>query len=95
MALLPEEVKRIANLARLPLSEEEIIPFTEKLSTILGMVEHMESADIAQVEPLSHPLDLHQRFRDDVVTVLDEREAFQRIAPAVLAGLYLVPIVKE
>ncbi|MBI5448247.1 MAG: Asp-tRNA(Asn)/Glu-tRNA(Gln) amidotransferase subunit GatC [Gammaproteobacteria bacterium] len=95
MALLPEEVRRIALLARFELKEEEIAPFTDKLSTILDMVEQMSNVDTSHVSPLSHPLDIHQRLREDVVTVFNSRELFQSIAPDVLAGLYLVPQVIE
>lgn len=95
MALSPEEVKKIAHLARLQFPENEIAPFTAKLSTIVDMIAQMENVDTSQIEPLSHPLDLQQRLRDDVVTIFNAREEFQRIAPEVLAGLYLVPQVIE
>lgn len=95
MALSAEEVKKIAHLARLQLNADEITPFTEKLSTILDMVAQMESVDTSNVAPLSHPLDIHQRLREDEVVIPNQRELFQSIAPLVLAGLYLVPQVIE
>ena len=49
----------------------------------------------AEIEPLAHPLELSARLRDDEVTETDQREVFQDIAPAVEAGLYLVPKVIE
>jgi aspartyl-tRNA(Asn)/glutamyl-tRNA(Gln) amidotransferase subunit C len=51
--------------------------------------------DTGGVEPMSHSQDLAQRLREDVVTELDQREAFQAIAPQVEQGLFLVPKVIE
>ena len=95
MALSPTEVEKIAHLAKLKFAVDELPALTEKLSTIVDMVAQMENVDTAQVEPVSHPLDLHQRLREDVVTVPNLRKSLQSIAPEVLAGLYLVPIVIE
>ncbi|OGT16361.1 MAG: asparaginyl/glutamyl-tRNA amidotransferase subunit C [Gammaproteobacteria bacterium RIFCSPLOWO2_02_FULL_38_11] len=95
MSLTFEEVKKIAFLARLHFKEEEIAPLTQKLSTIFDMVAQMESVNTSMIEPLSHPLDLHQRLREDEVSLENQRDLFQSIAPLVIAGLYLVPQVIE
>lgn len=95
MSLTPDEVKKIAQLARLNLSEEDIALYTSQLSKILEFIEHMNQADTQEIEPLAHPLNISQRLRPDTITESDERETFQRIAPLVEAGLYLVPKVIE
>lgn len=93
MSLTPQEIQKIAQLARLTLSENEVTLYTPQLSGILDFIEQMKKTDTSHVEPLAHPLDLNQRMRADTVTETDEREKFQKIAPQVEAGLYLVPKV--
>ncbi|WP_020648981.1 Asp-tRNA(Asn)/Glu-tRNA(Gln) amidotransferase subunit GatC [Solimonas variicoloris] len=95
MSLSPENVKQVAHLARLELPAEKIGPYAQQLSNILDLVGQLSGADTAGVEPMAHPLDMHQRLRADAVTEPDRREAFQAIAPEVDNGLYLVPKVIE
>jgi len=95
MSLKPEEVKKIAHLARLNLSESDIALYTPQLSSILDFVEHMSEIDTNTVEPLAHPLDLPQRLRSDAINEPNQRDLFQSIAPEVKVGLYLVPKVIE
>jgi aspartyl-tRNA(Asn)/glutamyl-tRNA(Gln) amidotransferase subunit C len=95
MSLTPEEVKKIAHLARLNLSETDIAYYTPQLSSILDFVAHMDEIDTATVEPLAHPLDLPQRLRPDTISEPNQRELFQSLAPEVKVGLYLVPKVIE
>jgi aspartyl-tRNA(Asn)/glutamyl-tRNA(Gln) amidotransferase subunit C len=95
MSLGPAEVKNIAHLARLAIDEDLIPEYARNLSGILDFVEQMNAVDTTGVEPMAHPLDASQRLRPDVVTEPDQREAFQAVAPATEAGLYLVPRVIE
>lgn len=95
MSLTPEQVKKIAHLARLNLTESEMALYGPQLSRILDFIEHMNQMDTSQVEPLAHPLDATQRLRADKVTEPNLRNKFQQIAPQVEAGLYLVPKVIE
>lgn len=95
MSLTPEDVRKIAHLARLNLSETDTTLYTPQLSGILLFIEQMNETDTANVAPLAHPLDVNQRLRKDAVTEPDLREKYQRIAPQVEAGLYLVPKVIE
>lgn len=95
MSLTPEDVRKIAHLARLNLSDDDIMVYTPQLSRILSLVEQLNQADTAQVEPLAHPLDVSQRLRPDSVTETNLRAKYQHIAPQVEAGLYLVPKVIE
>lgn len=95
MSLSLEEVRRIAMLARIEVTDAEIPSVQQKLNGILGMIAEMQSVDTAGIEPMSHALDLAQRLRPDTVTETDRRAAFQAVAPETEAGLYLVPKVIE
>ena len=93
MSLTADDVKKIAHLARLNMSEQDVALYLPQLSNILSLVEQMNQADTGHIEPLANPLDLSQRMRADSVTEINQRDAFQAIAPQVEAGLYLVPKV--
>jgi aspartyl-tRNA(Asn)/glutamyl-tRNA(Gln) amidotransferase subunit C len=99
MALNPQDVSRIAHLARLELSAAEQAQMLAQLNGFFGIVEQMSAVDTSGVEPLYTPLSAVQtvslRLRDDVVTEAVDRDANQRSAPAVEAGLFLVPQVIE
>lgn len=95
MSLTPDEVKKIAHLARLNFSADELSRFAPELSKILQFIEQMNAVDTSAIEPLAHPLDISQRLRPDTITESDLRDKFQVIAPQVEAGLYLVPKVIE
>lgn len=99
MALTPQDVSRIAHLARLELSDAEGRAMLAQLNDFFGIVEQMSAVDTRGVEPLYTPLSavqaVHLRLREDAVTEGDERAANQRSAPAVEDGLFLVPKVIE
>lgn len=95
MSLTSEEVNRIAWLARLAIDSDKVGAYAHDLSGILDFIEQMNAVDTAVVEPMAHPLDQSQRLRPDAVTEADQRAQFQAQAPAVEAGLYLVPKVIE
>ena len=97
MALTPQDVSRIAQLARLELQPAEQAAMQSQLNGFFGIVEQMSAVDTSGVEPLYTPLSAVQevtlRLREDAVTETDQREANQRSAPAVEDGLFLVPKV--
>jgi len=95
MSLEKAEVKRIAWLARLAIEEEDIPGYSRDLSDILALVEQINAIDTADIKPLSHPIEIKARLRQDVVTETNQRKKFQKIAPAVENGHYLVPRVIE
>ncbi len=99
MSLTPQDIGRIANLARLELSASESERLLVQTNDFFKIVEKMRAVDTTGVEPLAHPLDTIQeialRLRDDVVSEPNQREASQRSAPAVENGLFLVPKVIE
>jgi aspartyl-tRNA(Asn)/glutamyl-tRNA(Gln) amidotransferase subunit C len=93
MSIDVDEVKKIAKLAALDIKDEDIQSYADNLSNILGLVEQMSAVDTTGVTPMSHPFDVVQRLREDVVTEVDRRADFQAIAPKTEDGLYLVPKV--
>ena len=95
MALPKEEVEKIADLARIALTESEVTTYTQQLSDILSFVEQMNTVDTTGIIPMAHPLDAVARLREDVVSETNQRDHFQSIAPQVENGLYLVPKVIE
>lgn len=95
MSLSPEQIRQVAQLARLQLNPEQVEPYARQLSNILQMVDRLSSVDTANVAPMAHPLDMVQRLRPDVVSESDRRDDYQAIAPETQDGLYLVPKVIE
>jgi len=95
MSLTPAEVKSIARLARLAISEQDIPRYAKNLGRILDFVAQLDKVDTASVTPMAHPLDMPQRLRADTVTETDQRKLYQQNAPQVEAGLYIVPKVIE
>ena len=99
MSLTPEQLRRIASLARIDVAPAEAAVVAERLNRVLGLIDQLQAVDTRGIEPMSHALDAQlsvgQRLRPDAVTEGDQREAFQQVAPAVEAGLYLVPKVIE
>jgi len=95
MSLSIDDVKRIARLARIRVSEAEALDYQDKLNGIFGLIEAMQAVDTAGVTPMAHGQEVFQRLREDRAFEPDRREAFQAVAPQVEAGLYLVPKVIE
>lgn len=95
MSLEKSDVEKIAHLARLEIDDKSIPDYARDLNNILDLVEELSAVDTQDITPMAHPLDAHQRLRPDAVTEIDQREAFQAIAPKTEAGVYLVPKVIE
>ena len=99
MSLTPDQVQRIARLARIALGAGESAPVMARLNRVLGLIEQMRAVDTRAVEPMAHPLDTRreaaQRLRPDAVTEADRRAEYQEVAPQVEGGLYLVPKVLD
>ena len=95
MSLPIDQVKRIAHLARIAVTDAEAAAVQADLNRILALIEEMNAVDTAGIEPMAHARDLTVRLRADEVRESDRHEAFQAVAPQVEAGLYLVPKVIE
>ncbi|MCX7414623.1 MAG: Asp-tRNA(Asn)/Glu-tRNA(Gln) amidotransferase subunit GatC [Planctomycetia bacterium] len=93
MTLSRQEVAKVGMLARLALSDTELDTMTSELSKIVGFVSLLEKLDTTQVEPLAHPLDTQNVFRDDIpAPSLSTAEALQS-APRHDGECFLVPAV--
>ena len=95
MSLTSDDVKRVAKLAQLGLTDVETTETLARLNSILELVDQMQQIDTDGVAPLAHPLELKQALRAGAVAETNQRDKFQAIAPQVDAGLYLVPRVVE
>jgi aspartyl-tRNA(Asn)/glutamyl-tRNA(Gln) amidotransferase subunit C len=96
MNLTRQDVEKIAHLARLNITELEMPAYVTSLSSIVNFVDELSRAETGAVLPMAHPLDgQHQRLRADAVSESDNHEKYQANAPAVQAGLYIVPRVIE
>jgi aspartyl-tRNA(Asn)/glutamyl-tRNA(Gln) amidotransferase subunit C len=95
MSLSPEEIRKIAHLARLEVDASALSHYQKDLSNILDLIAQMDRVDTNGTEPMAHPLETIQRLRNDQITETDQHELFQKLAPAVVADLYLVPQVIE
>ena len=89
MSLSLEQVRRIAYLARLEISESEAITTQGQLNGIFELIEQMQAVDTRGIEPMAHAQEVSQRLRDDVVSEADRRAAYQAVAPEIEADLYL------
>jgi aspartyl-tRNA(Asn)/glutamyl-tRNA(Gln) amidotransferase subunit C len=95
MALALDDVKRVAHLARIEISDAGAELVLRDLVRIFGLIEQMQAVDVSGIEPMAHGQDIVLRLREDVVTESDQHALFQSVAPQVEAGLYLVPKVIE
>lgn len=95
MSLTADEVKKIAYLARLGVDETDLESYAQDLSGMLDLMAEMSDVNTDEVSPMAHPMDQDQRLRVDEVKEQNQREKFQKIAPQVESGLYLVPKVIE
>ncbi len=95
MSLSLDDVRRIAKLARIGVTDDELAATQQQLNRIFGLIEEMRAVDTSGIEPMAHAQDVGLRLREDAATAPDRRAAFQAVAPAVEAGLYLVPKVIE
>ena len=95
MSLTADDVARLAILARLELSAQEAKTTLSQLNSVFDLIGQLQAVDTAGVEPMTYPIAMGLRLREDRVTESDAREQYQQVAPATEQGLYLVPRVIE
>ena len=95
MALTQDDVLRIAHLARIDIDAETARDVHSKLDAIFTLINELQAIDTIGVEPMSHAQEVSAPLRADAITEIDRHADYQRIAPAVEDGLYLVPRVIE
>ena len=93
MSLSIEEVRKVAKLARLEMTDADLSTMADQLNNILGYVDQLQEVNTDGVEPLAHPLPVHNVFREDILAPsLTPDEALQN-APNRLANFFGVPAV--
>ena len=95
MSVSNEQVRHIARLARIAMSDEELERLVPELNNILGWVEQLGEVDTDGVEPLTAVIDQKLRLRDDAITDGDIREDILSNAPDAEHGFFAVPKVIE
>jgi aspartyl-tRNA(Asn)/glutamyl-tRNA(Gln) amidotransferase subunit C len=95
MALSPEEVRWVAHLARLELSDPELEAMAQQLGAILDYVDLLQRIDTTGIEPLAHPLPLSNVFRDDAPIDSLPVDAAMANAPDRRGDFYAVPAVLD
>ena len=93
MSVTPQDVEKVALLARLTISESELQEVTERFSRVLNLVDELNTIDTTDVVPMSNPHDMEQRLRTDEVTRRNNRDALMASAPSQEQGYFLVPKV--
>ncbi len=89
------DVKKVAMLSRIRLTEAEASELAPQLNKIIGYVDQLSSINTDGVEPIAHPHDVAMPQRADIVTNSNRRDALQAPAPKIESGLYVVPKVIE
>ncbi len=93
MSLSIEEVRKVAKLARLEMTDTDLSTMADQLNNILGYVDQLQEVNTDGVEPLAHPLPVQNVFRDDVPTPsLPVSEALKN-APNRIGDYFGVPAV--
>ena len=95
MSVNADQVRHVARLARLALSDDEIDRMVPELNNILGWVEQLGEVDTDGVEPLTAVIENHLRLRDDIVNDGDCRDDVLKNAPEAQHGFFAVPKVIE
>jgi len=95
MALSLHDVQRIAQLARIAITPTEAEDVRSKLERIFELIDEMRAVDTTGIVPMAHAQEVMLPLREDRITEPDRRELYQRVAPLVQDGLYLVPKVIE
>ncbi|MDG5785949.1 Asp-tRNA(Asn)/Glu-tRNA(Gln) amidotransferase subunit GatC [Evansella sp. AB-P1] len=90
-----EQVKHVANLARLEFSEKEIELFAKQLDDIISYAEQLNELDTENVEPTSHVLDVKNVLREDEVKPSLDQKDVMKNAPDHEDGQFKVPSVLE
>ena len=95
MSLTLEDIRRIADLGRIEISDEQAVVMQGELNDIFRMIEQIRSVDTTGIEPMPNPHDGVERLREDCVSESDKREENMKNAPEQADGYFLVPQVIE
>ena len=90
-----EELKHLANLARIELDDEELEKYSRQLISILEYIQQLKEVDISSIEPTTHVMHLENVFRDDLVRPSIDAEEVLRHSPDRFKTFFRVPKVIE
>jgi aspartyl-tRNA(Asn)/glutamyl-tRNA(Gln) amidotransferase subunit C len=93
--LSPEDVQKVATLARLKLTDEELQQIGQQLGGILDYIAVLDELDVSDIEPMAHVADVTNAFRDDEVRPSLPREASLSNSPKTDGKYFLVPQILE
>ncbi|MRR12052.1 Asp-tRNA(Asn)/Glu-tRNA(Gln) amidotransferase subunit GatC [bacterium] len=93
MAITESDVRHVALLARLALTDEQVATLTSELGAVLGHIDELQHLDLAGVEPTAHPLEMTNSTRADVVRECLPRELALKNAPASDGRAFLIPAI--
>jgi aspartyl-tRNA(Asn)/glutamyl-tRNA(Gln) amidotransferase subunit C len=93
MSIEKQTIENLATLARLEIDDQRVEEISQRLGSVLELVDQLQAADTNNLMDNSRAPEATQRLREDKVTESDQRDAFQAIAPNTEDGLYLVPKV--
>ena len=89
-----EEVRHVAKLARLELTDDEVKKYSKQLGDILKYVEQMNEVDTTGIEPMPHAIPLYNVMRDDIVKSEETKEELMKNAPFEEDGFFRVPKIR-
>lgn len=95
MKITKEQVKYVANLARLNVSEAEVDELCTQMADIITFADALGEIDTAGIEPTNHAIKVENVLREDVVRPSYDRDEIIKNAPMKQAGCYAVPKVVE
>ena len=95
MSLDKETVRKVATLARIKMTDEELDKYGPQLNNILGFIEQLSEVDTDHVAPLPSPVDIKLRLREDKMTDGGYADDVLANAPEELENFYVVPKVVE
>ena len=95
MAITKSDIEHLCGLSKLNLDDDEIPIYLQQMTDILEMIEQLQSADTDEIIPMAHPLDMHQRLREDIAIDTNDRDVYQKNALNSEEGFYKVPKVIE
>jgi len=95
MAITKSDIEHLCGLSKLNLDHDEIPIYLQQMTDILEMIEQLQSANTDDIIPMAHPLDMHQRLREDIVIDTNDRDIYQKNSLNAEEGFYKVPKVIE
>lgn len=90
MAIKPAEIKKLASLSRLVVDDKTITDVTDRLSSVLALVDQLQSAQTESID-ISRPFHIAQRLREDEITESNKIDELQATAPEIYNGFFTVP----